>query len=195
MPPLALSIRSAYVALTLHYVNSETLLPEGWFMLFRQDCGPCLLHEQKGQPWKKDCVCMDLFPQHVLLQCHVWGWPSQTAAIKSPKGRRNDHCARVKKNTHVLGLKFKKISVVEKKKVVVSFTRWWSGSLALAASCHFHSVRDLTLKSGSTSSCCKAFRAASSQLFCGSSLLCFRKPNSFGHLSELGYAGARRDFW
>lgn len=97
MPPFALSIRSAYVALTLHYVNSETLLPEGWFMLFRQDCGPCLLHEQKGQPWKKDCVCMDLFPQHVLLQCHVWGWPSQTAAIKSPKGRRNDHCARVKK--------------------------------------------------------------------------------------------------
>lgn len=53
----------------------------------------------------------------------------------------------------------------------MSCTCWWSGSLALAASSQFHSVRDLTLKSGSASSCCKAFRAASSQLFCGSSLL------------------------
>lgn len=61
-------------------------------------------------------------------------------------------------------------SVIEKNKAVVSFTCWWSGSRALAASSHFHSVRDLTLKSGSASSCCKAFRA-SSQLFCGSSLL------------------------
>lgn len=131
MPPFALSIRSAYVALTLHYVNSETLLPEGWFMLFRQDCGPCLLHEQKGQPWKKDCVCMDLFPQHVLLQCHVWGWPSQTAAIKSPKGRRNDHCARVKKKHMFSGWNSKKYQLLKRKKLLCRLRAGGLGLLLL----------------------------------------------------------------